>query len=71
MLAGSVGERADGEERIFNTSCLIDRSGEVVATYRKIHMFDVDVGGVRYEESARSSRARRSSAATSTASGWA
>jgi predicted amidohydrolase len=53
VLAGSIGERADGSERIFNTSCLIDRDGEVIATYRKIHMFDVEVGGVRYEESAR------------------
>jgi predicted amidohydrolase len=53
LLAGSVGELADGEDRIFNTCCLIDRSGEIAATYRKIHMFDVEVGGVRYEESAR------------------
>jgi predicted amidohydrolase len=53
VLAGSVGERVEGEERIFNTSCLIDRAGDTVATYRKIHMFDVEVGGVRYEESAR------------------
>jgi predicted amidohydrolase len=53
VLAGSIGEIADGDERIFNTSCLIDRDGEIAATYRKIHMFDVEVGGVRYEESAR------------------
>ena len=26
--------------------------GAVAATYRKLHMFDVDVGGVRYRESA-------------------
>jgi deaminated glutathione amidase len=38
---GSVLER-DGE-RIFNTSVLFDRSGELVATYRKIHLFDVAV----------------------------
>jgi predicted amidohydrolase len=53
LLAGSIGERAEDSERIFNTSCLVDRGGEIVATYRKIHMFDVEVGGVRYEESAR------------------
>lgn len=53
VLAGSIGEIADGDDRIFNTSCLIDRSGEIVAVYRKIHMFDVEVGGIRYEESAR------------------
>lgn len=40
---GSVLER-DGE-RIFNTSMLLDRSGELVATYRKIHLFDADPPG--------------------------
>ena len=52
LLAGSIAERVEGEERLFNTSCLIDPSGEIAAVYRKIHMFDVDVGGVAYRESA-------------------
>ena len=30
---------------------LIDPAGEIVAAYRKIHMFDVEVGGVVYRES--------------------
>jgi predicted amidohydrolase len=30
---------------------LIDREGEIEAVYRKIHMFDVEVGGVVYSES--------------------
>jgi deaminated glutathione amidase len=51
LVAGSIAARAEDAERLYNTSCAIDRSGEVVATYRKIHMFDVDVGGVRYRES--------------------
>jgi len=49
--AGSVGERIEGSERIANTSLLIAPDGEIEATYRKIHMFDVDVGGVSYRES--------------------
>ncbi len=52
LLAGSVAERVPGEEKLFNTSLLIDPAGEIAAAYRKIHMFDVDVGGVAYRESA-------------------
>ena len=52
VVAGSVAERVEGEERLYNSSCLFDREGTLVARYRKIHMFDVDVGGVSYRESA-------------------
>ncbi len=51
LVAGSITERVEGAERLANTSVLFDREGRLVATYRKIHMFDVDVGGVRYRES--------------------
>jgi predicted amidohydrolase len=49
LLAGSISER--GEEKAFNTSVLIGPEGEDLAVYRKIHMFDVDAGGVSYRES--------------------
>jgi predicted amidohydrolase len=49
LLAGSVSERS-GED-VFNTSVLVGPEGEDLAVYRKIHMFDVDVGGVAYRES--------------------
>jgi len=49
LLAGSICER--GEEAAFNTSVLIGPDGSDVAAYRKIHMFDVEVGGVSYRES--------------------
>lgn len=32
-------------DRVFNTSVLLDREGELVATYRKIHLFDADPPG--------------------------
>ncbi len=51
LLAGSVSERGP-EDKAFNTSVLIGPEGEDLAIYRKIHMFDVDVGGVAYRESA-------------------
>lgn len=43
VLGGSVIE-TDGEHR-YNTSTLFDRSGELVARYRKIHLFDVELPG--------------------------
>jgi deaminated glutathione amidase len=52
LLAGSITERIDGAEKHANTSCLIAPDGEIVATYRKIHLFDVNVDGFAYEESA-------------------
>jgi len=52
LVAGSIMERVAGQERIFNTSCLFDPAGERRATYRKIHLFDCDVPGASYHESA-------------------
>jgi predicted amidohydrolase len=51
LLAGSIAERVEGADKLFNTSVLIGPDGELHARYRKIHMFDVDVGGVSYRES--------------------
>ena len=45
LLMGSILERAPEERRSFNTSCLLSPSGEVLARYRKIHLFDVDIPG--------------------------
>jgi predicted amidohydrolase len=50
LLAGSFTE-AHPAGRPSNTSLLIDRDGKIAATYRKIHMFDVDVDGIAYRES--------------------
>src|SRR3954453_3265368 len=51
LVAGSVAERRDGHERVPNTSVHVGPDGEIRAVYRKIHMFDVEVGGVEYRES--------------------
>ncbi|HEU4980308.1 MAG TPA: carbon-nitrogen hydrolase family protein [Solirubrobacterales bacterium] len=52
LVAGSVPERVPGWEKLANTSVMFGPDGERCATYRKIHMFDVDVGDVSYRESA-------------------
>jgi predicted amidohydrolase len=50
FLAGSIVERRG--DALHNTSCLIDAAGEILASYRKIHLFDVDVPGAVHRESA-------------------
>jgi predicted amidohydrolase len=51
LVAGSVPELVPGQEKLANTSVMFGPDGERRATYRKIHMFDVDVGDVSYRES--------------------
>lgn len=51
LLAGSIWEEIPGDHRAYNTSVLLGPDGRQVAVYRKIHMFDVDVGGRTYRES--------------------
>jgi predicted amidohydrolase len=42
---GSILERVPDERRSFNTSCLLGPDGALLARYRKIHLFDVDLPG--------------------------
>jgi predicted amidohydrolase len=50
LVAGSIVEaRPDGTRA--NTSVHVGPDGEIQAIYRKLHMFDVEVDGVRYAES--------------------
>jgi deaminated glutathione amidase len=51
LVAGSVAERREGRERVSNTSVHVGPDGEIRAVYRKIHMFDVEVGDTVYRES--------------------
>jgi predicted amidohydrolase len=51
IVGGSITERREGREKLSNTSCVFDAEGELVAVYRKIHLFDVEVGGNVYRES--------------------
>jgi len=51
LVAGSILERVPGQEKLANTSVHVDPHGEVRASYRKLHMFDVEVAGRSYRES--------------------
>ena len=44
LLAGSYGESSDVPDRFYNTSLLFGPDGDVLAKYRKIHLFDVTIG---------------------------
>ncbi len=51
LVAGSIVEQlGDGRGRA-NTSVHVGPDGAIEAVYRKLHMFDVEVDGVRYAES--------------------
>ena len=44
ILGGSCPEASPDQNRVFKTSVLISSQGECVARYRKIHLFDVELG---------------------------
>ena len=52
LLAGSLLEEIPGSAKAYNTSLLFDPAGKIIASYRKIHLFDVDLAnGVSLRES--------------------
>jgi predicted amidohydrolase len=51
LIAGSFLERVPGQQKLSNTSLHVGPDGELAAVYRKVHMFDVEVGGRSYRES--------------------
>jgi predicted amidohydrolase len=51
LVAGSILEAVPGQAKLANTSLHVGPDGEIMAVYRKIHMFDVEVAGRVYRES--------------------
>jgi deaminated glutathione amidase len=45
LLLGSFPERSPGKARPYNTSVLLSPRGKILASYRKLHLFDVDLPG--------------------------
>jgi predicted amidohydrolase len=52
VVAGGMPEKSSDPERPYNASILVAPTGRVLAKYRKIHLFDVDLpDGTKLEES--------------------
>lgn len=51
LVGGSIAERREGREKLSNTSLVFDAKGDLIARYRKLHLFDVEVAGQTYRES--------------------
>ena len=43
LHCGSIGERISDEQKLYNTSLLMNPKGEIVGRYEKIHLYDVDI----------------------------
>ena len=51
IVAGSIPERGP-DEKIFNTCLVLNKSGEIIAQFRKVHLFDIDIPGkITFKES--------------------
>lgn len=60
LLLGSIRAREAGMERPFNRSVLIAPTGDIVATYDKVHLFDVTLpNGQHYSESSQAAAGDR------------
>jgi len=53
VLMGSITEQSPDPQRVYNTSVLLGPDGQTLARYRKVHLFDVEVGEVAERESKR------------------
>lgn len=49
LVGGSIPETDGG--KIYNTCFVFDKTGAVIAKHRKVHLFDVDIPGMRFMES--------------------
>jgi predicted amidohydrolase len=51
LVGGSFTEERADHDKLSNTCPVFDPDGDLVVVYRKIHMFDVQIGGQVYRES--------------------
>jgi predicted amidohydrolase len=53
LLLGSIPERSAEAGKVHNTSVLLGPDGAVIAVYRKIHLFDIDLPGLEHLKESR------------------
>ena len=46
LVGGSIPESEDG--KLYNTCFVYDSDGQLIARHRKVHLFDVDLPGMRF-----------------------
>ncbi|KAF9291214.1 hypothetical protein BGZ68_004734 [Mortierella alpina] len=52
LIGGSIPERDPTDDKVYNTCTVYNPEGELIATHRKVHLFDIDVPGkIRFQES--------------------
>ncbi|KAG0260656.1 hypothetical protein BG011_001719 [Mortierella polycephala] len=52
LIGGSIPERDPTDDKVYNTCTVYNPQGELIATHRKVHLFDIDVPGkIRFQES--------------------
>ena len=52
VLGGSIPEHVASDKKYYNTSLLFGPKGELLATHRKVHLFDIDIPGkITFRES--------------------
>ena len=45
LVAGTICERAENSDGVFNTSLFFDARGQLLGKYRKMHLFEVNIEG--------------------------
>ncbi|XP_055632559.1 omega-amidase NIT2 [Toxorhynchites rutilus septentrionalis] len=52
LIGGTIPEKSNAENKIYNTCTVWSPEGSLIATYRKIHLFDINIpGGITFRES--------------------
>lgn len=52
LLGGSIPEYETETRKFYNTSLMFDKEGKLIATHRKVHLFDIDIPGkITFKES--------------------